>query len=472
MTLLLLDQRETCCYAWHGTEPSHLLGMRPSLRHKAPGSLSQGSNRSGSFLSRFCLSSSRSLGRCLLLGQRSRMNLFSHLIGSLFHQHHRNPYRELTRDRYNSDSGSDLARVFAANRAEKLPELTVLSDRRPGGLDEFASQPFISSTGDRPPINSLPGGMLGGHQAQKPSQLTDVVKFSPIADAGQELAGTNPADAGNRHQILDTLRQLGIIAAETADLGDRLKNLLLVELQTVKQLIQLKAHGPGAGKLAEFILYQKRPLTDGGSGRKLDPFEEQQRLNPLLHPRQLAYQHIAQLREMAKLAVSGRGNMDALQLSPTKTLGQSFTVEPVGLYSLSWRFGNHRRRGNQTGISLGRQPIIQPIPGRSSLIDKGNLLIREVLADIMQQRLHFMRHVQRSDKSLMIRKRHRHTLFAHVQSGKDIVVPWYKRLASHRTPPLSVVLSNRTFTTRRFGVRLDIHHTSLRAGDWNWLLHR
>ena len=38
------DQRETCCYAWYGTGPSHLLEMRPSLRHKAPGSLSQGSN--------------------------------------------------------------------------------------------------------------------------------------------------------------------------------------------------------------------------------------------------------------------------------------------------------------------------------------------------------------------------------------------------------------------------------------------
>src|SRR5207237_10445977 len=39
------DQRETCCYAWHGIRPSHLLEMRPSLRHQAPGSLSQGSNR-------------------------------------------------------------------------------------------------------------------------------------------------------------------------------------------------------------------------------------------------------------------------------------------------------------------------------------------------------------------------------------------------------------------------------------------
>src|SRR4030095_4473289 len=101
---------------------------------------------------------------------------------------HRNPYRQLTRDRHNGDSGRDLARVFAANRAEKLPQLTVLSDRRPRPLDEFASQPFISSTGDRPPIHSLSGGVLGGHQAQKATQLADVVKLSPIADAGQALA--------------------------------------------------------------------------------------------------------------------------------------------------------------------------------------------------------------------------------------------------------------------------------------------
>src|SRR5437870_10220104 len=45
MTFLLPDQRETACYSWHGTRPSHLLGMRPSLGHKAPGSLSQASNR-------------------------------------------------------------------------------------------------------------------------------------------------------------------------------------------------------------------------------------------------------------------------------------------------------------------------------------------------------------------------------------------------------------------------------------------
>src|SRR6266498_3671706 len=161
----------------------------PLFRALSPGISVSRVEPSGVFLSRFSESSSRSLGRCLLLGQRSRMNLFSHLIRSLFHQDHRNPHTQLARDRHNGDSGSDLARVFAANRAEKLPQLTILSDRRPGPLDEFASQPFISSASDRPPINSLPGGVLGGHQSQKASQLTDVLQLSPVADACQELAG-------------------------------------------------------------------------------------------------------------------------------------------------------------------------------------------------------------------------------------------------------------------------------------------
>jgi hypothetical protein len=31
--------------------------------------------------------------------------------------------------------------------------------------------------------------------------------------------------------------------------------------------------------------------------------------------------------------------MDALKLSPTKTLREGFTVKPVGLHPLSWRSG-------------------------------------------------------------------------------------------------------------------------------------
>jgi hypothetical protein len=57
-----------------------VIEMRPSLKHEAPGISVSRVEPSGVFLSRFSLSSSRSLGRCLLLGQRSRMNFLSHHI--------------------------------------------------------------------------------------------------------------------------------------------------------------------------------------------------------------------------------------------------------------------------------------------------------------------------------------------------------------------------------------------------------
>src|SRR5262249_3061564 len=79
----------------------------PLSKAQRPGISVSSIEPSGVFLSRFCLSSSRSLGRCLLLGQRSRMNLFSPLIGSLLHQDHRNPHTQLTRYRHNSHPGSD-----------------------------------------------------------------------------------------------------------------------------------------------------------------------------------------------------------------------------------------------------------------------------------------------------------------------------------------------------------------------------
>lgn len=115
------------------------------------------------------------------------MNLFSDYIRSLFHQDHGNPHTEFSRHRHSSDSRSDVARMSFTDRGEKLPQLTVLSDRRPGGLDELASQPSVSRLGDRSPIGSISGGVLGGHQSQKSSQLADVFKLAPIPDAGQKL---------------------------------------------------------------------------------------------------------------------------------------------------------------------------------------------------------------------------------------------------------------------------------------------
>src|SRR5207244_13602319 len=52
---------------------------------------------SGVFVSRFCLSSSRSLGRCLLSGHRSRMNFFAPDIRSFLNQDQDTPHTEFAR---------------------------------------------------------------------------------------------------------------------------------------------------------------------------------------------------------------------------------------------------------------------------------------------------------------------------------------------------------------------------------------
>src|SRR5687768_6407016 len=103
----------------------------PLSKAQSPGISVSRVEPSGVFVSRFSQSSSRSLGRCLLLGQRSRMNFCSHHIGSLFHQDHRDPDTELSRHRYDGHPWPFAARMSVANQTEELPQLSVLADRRP-----------------------------------------------------------------------------------------------------------------------------------------------------------------------------------------------------------------------------------------------------------------------------------------------------------------------------------------------------
>ena len=69
-----------------------------------------------------------------------------------------------------------------------------------------------------------------------------------------------------------------------------------------------------------------------------------------------------------------------LSCPPRRFSDNPSTVEPIGLDSLSWRSGDHRWSGYQARIPLSDKPIIQSVPRRSSLIDKGYLLIAKVLA--------------------------------------------------------------------------------------------
>src|SRR4030095_12291235 len=239
---------------------------------------------------------------------------------------------------------------------------------------------------------------------------------------------TNP---GNRHHILNALGQFGVGLTKAADLFGALKDLFLGKLQTVKQLIELKAHRVRTGKLSELCLHDERPLAAGWSRGKGNPLEQQQRFNALLHPHRLTHHRIAKLSEVAKLAIYGRGNMNAFQLSSTQTFRQGFTVEPIGFHPLSWSSGDHRWSGDQARIPLSRKSIIQPVPCGSSLVGKGHLLIRKVVAYMVQQGLHFIRHAQGSDESLVSTKSCRDALFVHIQSAKHIILSGNNCLVSH-----------------------------------------
>src|SRR5215467_3089787 len=185
-------------------------------------------------------------------------------------------------------------------------------------LVEFAPQPAISCTGDRSPIRPLSGGVLTWAQSQKSCKLAHVFKLPPIADTRQELTRHDPADPTNAHQILDALRQFRIVLTELANLLGRFHDLLLRKLNVVQQLIEFKAYTPGALQFSELSLNLQRPSTPGRSQWESDPFKEQQRLDPLLHPHH--FTDVSQLSKMAKLSVNRRRHVNALQLSTAQVL--------------------------------------------------------------------------------------------------------------------------------------------------------
>ena len=391
------------------------------------------------------------------------MNLFSNNVRSLFFQHRINPRTQFSRHCHNGDAGAFAAGVSPANRAIKLSKLCILADRRPGRLNQLASKPSVAKAGNRAPIYPISRGVLGWHQAQKASQLPDIVDFTPVSNARQKLASHNPADPRDAHQVGNGLRQFGIFFTEPANLFGTAQHLLFSKLQTVEQLIKLKTYATRARKLSQLSLHPQCPLAAGSSRGKVDAFEQQQGFDPLLVSGCLASHRVAQLRQVTKLAIYRRGNMNAFELSPAQTLGQSSAVKPVGLHSVSWSSGDHRWSGDHAAITVSRKPIIQPVPRRSSLIDKGNPLIGKVLAHVIEQVLHTVRHLQRSDKSMVTRKSRRDTLFTYIQSGKHIILLGYEpRVSQQPASDLRGSIQKALSTAPMARVRLEQYACSLR----------
>jgi len=76
------------------------------------------------------------------------MNYFSHHIRSLLFEDRIDSRGEFSGHRYDRFSWGPIARMALIHRAVELPELRVLADRRPGGLDQFTAQPSITAAGN------------------------------------------------------------------------------------------------------------------------------------------------------------------------------------------------------------------------------------------------------------------------------------------------------------------------------------
>ena len=104
--------------------------------------------------------------------------------------------------------------------------------------------------------------------------------LAPIPAPGPQVTGHHPADPRNRHQLLETWRQFGLVLPEPPDLFRGLHDLLLLKLQGVQQLVELEAQRPRTGPRSHLLLHSAQPLAASRSRGELAPFEEQQRLDP------------------------------------------------------------------------------------------------------------------------------------------------------------------------------------------------
>src|SRR5258708_1750059 len=121
---------------------------------------------SGYLLPWYSPSSILSLGHSLLLVQRSRLNFFSDLVRSLFHQPHRGPHTQFMGHRHDGNPRTEMTRMFFRYGSKELQQLAILADRRPRSLNEFAAQSWISAVSNRAASGSLSGGALRWHQSQ------------------------------------------------------------------------------------------------------------------------------------------------------------------------------------------------------------------------------------------------------------------------------------------------------------------
>ena len=109
------------------------------------------------------------------------MNFFSHYIRSSLFEHRIDSGGQLSCHRDNGFSGRPIPGVALGDRAVELSKLGVLTDGRPGRLNQLAPQPAISGVSDAPAGNSLPSGVFAGSQTDESTELAHVGDLVRVA---------------------------------------------------------------------------------------------------------------------------------------------------------------------------------------------------------------------------------------------------------------------------------------------------
>src|SRR2546423_7860176 len=255
----------------------------------ALGSLPPETNRSPELSGLFVLCGVESFPGAagLLCGQRSYGTVCANHKGALFFQDGIHARRQFTSYGHNGLAGSYLFGLALINAPIESAQFRIFADRCPSALNQLVAQTAVANASNLAPVFLVTSGMLTGYQTQEASDLAHVLDLAPITQARQRMSGRDGAYSWQADQKIDAAAQLRIVLTEISDLFLHFGGGQKMELQSIDQLVQLKAHRRITRQRLQLAQRLCRPFAIGG--RKGNAFIQQQRLNPTFGGPQLPY---------------------------------------------------------------------------------------------------------------------------------------------------------------------------------------
>src|SRR3954463_995132 len=330
--LATLTLRETDCYSWHDSMVRHTLADAAPSRAKpfTLGSLSPETNLPASLqLIVLCAVESFPGADGLLCGQRSYGTIQPHYIRPLLFQNYINALRQFARHGHDGFARGHLLGMALIDAAIESPQLRIFLDRGPGALNQLIAQPAVARVGNRAAIFLFAGRVFAGDDPEEAGNLLPIFDLLRVAQTCHQMRTDNPPNARQTQQQIDGLLQLCILEAVATNLFGGGGRGLKMEVQRVEQIIQLKSHRLRTRQSLQLAHCPRRPFLL--RVRKRDRFVKQQRLDAQLTGAQLPHMRVAQLHQMAQIAIGACRHVNAAQLSTAQAFRKLPAIESVGL---------------------------------------------------------------------------------------------------------------------------------------------